>query len=744
MRFIFLMLLPILTLGQGKIKGLVVDANQNPIAHAQITIEQSSAPIFSDNNGEFEIDSSTEIRTLIIRAYGFEPVKETKVFDADFTFSLDKINDKTIETIVVVKEAKSTTRLRKAVTNTQHLSQKELQKAACCNLAESFETNPSIDVNISDAVTGNKQIKMLGLNSPYILMSEENTPAFRGPLQSNGMSFVPGTWVESIQITKGAGSVVNGYESISGQINYELLKPEKEDPFFVNLYGSTDSRYELNTHFRNKYSDKLSSLMLVHASTRNQKMDMNHDHFIDNPVGNQINLLNRWKYEDTKNGIISIFNIKYFKDEKTGGEEHFEPDHTDMMNPSWGSHVVTDKIEMSNKTGYVFPDMPFQSIGLQQSFQYNKVHSEFGNSLHHMHHKNYFANLIFNSIITNTKHKFTTGVSFNNDIFEEHLEANFMGNFDRTDTSIGGYFEYTFDNINNFSLVLGNRVDLHNRLGLFYTPRLHVKYNPFKKTTLRFSAGRGKRASNIFVENINLFASSRELIIKNEGGKLYGLNPEIAWNYGGSLIQKFNLFGRENEFVFDYYITDFDNQVVVDLENPRQAVFSNLNGKSYAHSFQVDYSINILTHLDLRVSYKYLDVKTQYQTGLLEKPLQAKHRFFANIAYETHILKGGKQWKFDMTYNWIGNQRLPNTTSNPVEYQLDDYTPAYNLLNAQITRTFSSTFEMYLGGENLGNFKQKNAIVANDNPFGPYFDSTMIYGPVFGRMVYAGLRFKIK
>jgi outer membrane receptor for ferrienterochelin and colicins len=740
-KILLLVLLPIFSLAQSSVQGKITDKENNPIANVKITISELNTILSSDENGSFTLIQGNGSVLLVLEKEGFQKLEILQSASKDFTIQLEKTSvESNIETVKVVKTQNTLGRKQKAVTNTQNLSQGELQKAACCNLSESFETNPSIDVNFSDAVTGNKQIKMLGLTSPYILMSEENIPAIRGALQATGLNFIPGTWAESIQITKGAGSVTNGYESISGQINYELLKPQKEDPFFANVYASNDGRYELNTHFANKYSDKLSSLVLLHGNTRNIKNDMNNDGFLDNPLGKQVNVLNRWQYNNVEKGIVSFLNIKYFKDEKIGGTLN-----QDALSPlSWASKVNTDKVELSHKIGYLFPDMPFQSIGFQQAFQYNKMNSQFGANTHQINHKSYFSNLLFNSIISNTKHKFITGINFNYDSFQENLQVNFTKNYDRIDTSVGSFFEYSFDNLNNFSFVLGARADTHNRLGLFFTPRAHVKYNPFEKTTLRFSAGRGKRASNIFVENINVLASSRDVIVNDENGKLYGLNPEIAWNYGTSLIQKFFLFGKENEIVVDYYKTDFSNQIVVDLENPRQVTFSNLKGKSFAESFQIEWNITLMRHLNLRTAYKYLNVKTDYATGLLDKPLQAKNRFFANIAYETHILDKGQQWKFDATFNWIGEQRLPNTLTNPTQYQLPAYSPNYQLVNAQVTRTFSSTFEMYLGAENLGNFKQKNAIIASDNPNSPYFDSTMIYGPVFGNMFYAGLRFKIK
>ncbi len=662
-----------------------------------------------------------------------------------FSFSQETLKQDTLRTVTVEGSRKGIKKSLNVTANTTLITSKELLKAACCNLSESFETNPSIDVSFTDAITGNKQIKMLGLTNAYILMSEGNIPVVRGALQTNGFSFVPGTWVSSIQITKGAGSVAQGYESISGHINYEVLKPIDAELFFANAYASNDGRYELNLHFKNDYSDKLSSMVFFHGNTRNVKIDMNHDHFLDNPLGQQINLLNRWQYSDPEKGIVSFLNIKYFKDDRIGGQMHYDPDHTDMEEQAWGSHVLTDKIELSNKTGYVFPDMPFQSIGFQNAFQYNKVHAQFGNNLHHIHHKSYISNLLFNSIINNTYNKFITGLSFAYDQYEEHVELNFMKDFSRTDNSVGAFFEYSYDNLDNLSVVLGARVDNHNRLGLFFTPRFHFKYNPFEKTVIRLSAGRGKRTANIFAENQQLLASSRQFSILDDGSGAYGLKPEIAWNYGVGMVQKFNIFSMNADVSVDFYKTDFQNQVVVDLfQSAQQVDFYNLKGKSFTSSLQLEFNLEIIKHLNLRTSYKFYDNKIDYNSGSFQRPLQAKQRFFGNLEFETAVKEKGQQWKFDYTFNWIGEQQLPNTATNPVQDQLEDFSKPYTLMNAQITRTFSSTFEVYLGGENIGNYKQDKAILGSDNPFGPSFDSSVVYAPVFGAMYYAGLRFKIK
>jgi outer membrane receptor for ferrienterochelin and colicins len=652
----------------------------------------------------------------------------------------------TLKEIQVQQTTKGLRKSLKSTTNMTTMTSKELLKAACCNLAESFETNPTIDVNFPDALTGTKQIKMLGLTSPYLMITEENIPSVRGASQAYGLSFTPGTWVESIQVTKGAGSVVNGFESISGQINTELIKPINDIPFFVNLYGSTDSRFEANVHINRKFSNKWASTLFIHSNTRVSKNDMNEDGFLDNPLGRQINVLNRWQYNDNEKGWVSFISFRYMNDEKQTGQLDFDPDRDKLTTNFWGSEINTQRFDLSTKVGYVFPDMPYQSIGFQNAFNIHDQDSYFGLNRYDIRQQSYYSNLIFNSIISNTMNKFAAGLNFTYDKYDEFVNVpNIDRNFDRIDNSVGAFFEYTYDNTDNFSLIAGARIDSHNRLGTFFTPRIHARYNPWEKGVLRVSAGRGKRSANIFAENQQLFASARSFNVLDTEGKIYGLDPEIAWNYGLSFSQGFLLFGKSVDMTLDFYRTDFQNQAVVDLyAGPQQVEFYNLDGKSYANSLQLDFNIELKKHLNLRTAYKYYDIRTDFLSGTFERPLQAKHRFFANVEYATHIAEHGQQWKFDVTYNWMGKQRLPSTAGNPAEDSLPDYSSPFSLVNAQITRTFSSVFEMYIGGENIGNYRQDKAILGSNDPFGATFDSSIVYAPVFGQMYYAGLRFKIK
>lgn len=721
---------------QKELKGVIKDNNNLEIFGANIYWLNTSIGTTTNEKGEFKIPYKKEYEKLVISFVGYKTDTITVNNLTPVRHYLTESN--TLEEVAVSAKKSSTQRSYLQTQNLVTINSDELLKAACCNLSESFETNPSIDVNFSDALTGTKQIQMLGLTSPYLLITQENIPSIRGAAQAFGLTFTPGTWVESIQITKGAGSVVNGFESISGQINTELVKPSTNHKFYFNTYGAVGGRLEFNTHFNQKVSEKWQTGLYVHGDYRGEKFDKNNDNFLDNPLAEQINVMNRWQYTDAEKGWVSFINFRYLDDSKQVGEVGFDPEVDKGSTTVWGSEIKTKRFDTSVKVGYVFPDMPFQNMGFQAAYSNHKQDSYFGLRDYNIQHQSFYSSFVFSSIIGDTRNKFKTGASFTYDNYEEFISEMLSPNFNRKENSVGAFFEYAYDNADNLSVTAGVRLDHHNLLGTFVTPRLHMRYVPWGRAVLRASVGRGKRSANIFAENQQLFASSRAITIENTGGNIYGLDPEVAWNYGVSFLQGYKLFGRKGDVTFDFYQTNFSNQVVVDWENPQEISFYNLEGKSIANSFQIEMNQNIIPYFNARFSYKFYDVSTDYKLGNLAKALQAKHRFFANVSYETKKEESDASWKFDVTYNWIGEQRLPNTNN-----QLPTYSDSYNLLNTQITKVFSKKFEMYAGAENITNYKQKNPILGGDDPFGANFDTTIIYAPVFGSNFYAGLRFKI-
>ena len=734
-------LFPLFVFSQEKISGTITENSNNkevPLGGANVYWLNTSVGSVTDFDGNFEIPYKPEYKKLVISFIGYK----TDTINVDrikrIKHSISPKSD--LDEVTVTSRQKASSRSFLQQQNVINVSSSELLKAACCNLAESFETNPSIDVNFADAVSGTKHIKMLGLNSPYILMTIENVPSIRGASQVYGLSFIPGTWVESIQITKGAGSVVNGYESIAGQINAELQKPLSDDRLFVNAYGSGDGRFELNTHLNTKVTDRWSTGLYIHGNMREMEFDKNDDSFLDAPLGQQVNVMNRWQYTDQENGYVGFLNLRYLNDEKQMGQTFFNPKTDRGTTNAWGSEIKTQRVDVSGKFGFVNPDLPWRTGGLQLAYSHHDQESYFGLNDYNIQHNSLYANLMYNSIIGDSRHKIKTGLSATYDSYDELVLTE---NFNRTENSAGAFFEYNFDNLGDLNFSAGIRADVHNTLGTFLTPRFHLRYTPWEKSAFRISAGRGKRSANIFAENQQFFATSRTLNILGNGGKIYGLDPEIAWNYGISYMQGFNLFGRKGDVTFDFYRTDFENQIVVDWENPYEMNFYNLEGKSYSNNFQVEVNYNVFRQFDLRMAYKYYDVETTYISGKKQTPLTPNHRFFMNGSYETHVGSKGGNWKFDATYNYVGEQRFASTESYLNTIGLSEFSPNISTLNLQVTKVFSSLFELYVGGENVTNVKQSNPVVGSDNPFGSSFDTTYVYGPIFGSSYYAGLRYRI-
>ena len=736
---IFLGLYGLFSNAQETLEGTLFSIDQNKIVSlegASIYWMNTQTGTVSDQEGKFELPFLGSGKKLIFSYIGHQSDTLIVSKRKNLAHYLTANSSEALDEIIITQKRKAIQKSYLEAQNIYNVNSAELLKAACCNLSESFETNPSIDVNFSDALTGTKQIKMLGLTSPYLLITEENIPMVRGASQAYGLTFTPGTWIESIQITKGMGSVVNGYESIAGQINTEIRKPFSDVPLFMNLFTSANGRQEFNAHGNFKLNDKWSSGLFIHGNQRTQEKDQNNDLFLDVPLAKQYNLLNRWQYTNAEKGWVSFGSIRWMQDDKQVGALGFNPKTDKNLNSLWGSEISTDRLDGSLKVGYVFPELPYQSFGFQSAYSNHKQNAYYGFRKYEIDQESFYANLLFNSIIGNTKNKFKVGVNFS---FDRYLETVDRFYFNRSDRSVGSFFEYSYDNLENFTFVGGLRLDNHNRLGTFLTPRVHLRYLPRENTILRASIGNGRKAANIFAENQTLFGTNRVISIEQNGGSIYGLNPEKAWNYGLSVRQIFSLWGGNGDITADYYITQFTDQVVVDWEQRGQISFYNLDGKSRANSLQLALDYTPIKSLSFRFAYKNHDVKTTYKSGFLQRPLQAQNLFFGNVAWETIRNEKGGQWRWDLTYHALGKQRLVNTFRDGN----GSFSEAYGLWNSQLTKAMTDKFEIYGGVENLGNYTQINPIIGAEDPFGIDFDTAQVYAPVFGRMLYAGLRWNL-
>lgn len=638
---------------------------------------------------------------------------------------------KELQEVVVSERASGShiSRMEPILTNV--ITKNELQKAACCNLSESFETNASVDVSYSDAVSGAKQIQLLGLAGVYSQLMTENIPSVRGLSQPFGLSYIPGPWMDAIQVSKGAAAVVNGYESITGQINVELKKPENTEKFFLNAYANDLARMESSITSGVKISDDFYGMVLLHGELAPLAFDHNHDGFMDHPVMKKYNLVNRYKYN--YHGVWeSMFGFKLMEEERIGGQMGFENEPENNTSSLFGFNSDTKRFEAFAKNGFFFKNRQATSLGTIVNFSHHDLKSKYGLTKYDASQDALYVNLIFETPLDRAMfHKMNAGLSYSFDRYEETLADSA---FNRDESVPGVFAQYTFNNPSEtFTLIAGVRGDWHNTYGLFVTPRLHFKYKAFQNTTIRGSIGKGYRAPALIAENLPLLVSSRKLVFSND------IAPEQAWNYGLSISQHFELGNREASFTIEAYRTDFINQVIIDLDSRfDRAYFGNLDGKSFSNSIQAELNLEPIRQLDVTLAYRMSDVKQTVNGTLEKKPFVNAYKGLVSLSYLTL----NKRWQFDFTSQFNGKARIPDTSLYPEQYQLEENSPAYTIINAQITHKFKA-MDVYLGAENITGFTQKHPVLAYDDPFGPYFDASMIWGPITGRMFYLGLRYHV-
>lgn len=638
----------------------------------------------------------------------------------------DTIRSQELDEVTVTTRRPGTSRVAGAE-NGLRINRVELFKAACCNLGESFTTNPSVDVNYSDATTGAKQIKLLGLSGTYVQMLTENLPNFRGAASPYSLDYVPGPWMNSIQVSKGASSVRNGYESVTGQIDVEYLKPDNDQGLTVNLFGSSLGRFEVNADGNVHIGQRLSTELLAHYQDDWAHHDMNHDGFLDQPNVRQVNVQNRWKWRGDR--YLFHAGMGYINEKRDGGQTHHTaPDAHHLF----GINIKTDRYEGYMKHAFIINPDHGTNIALMGNFSAHNMDAAYGNKSYHVNQRNAYAQLLFETDF-NESHNLSAGLSLAHDYLKQDLQYSGLEADNERETIVGVYAQYTYSLSSYLVAMAGLRADHSSIFGTFLTPRLHLKITPHEVVSFRLSAGKGYRTVHALAENNYLMASGRQLVIDE-------LKQENAWNCGASASLYIPIRNKTLKLNAEYYHTRFGNQAVVDYDSdPTMIHIANLDGKSYSNTFQIDASYPIISGLELTAAYRWNDVKCTYGGKLLEKPLTSRYKGLITASYKTPL----ELWQFDITLQLNGGGRMPTP------YTLPDGTPAwqsrfnaYPQLSAQVTRWFRH-FSIYIGGENLTGFRQKQTIINAADPWSETFDPTMVWGPVHGAMAYAGIRINI-
>lgn len=731
--FFFLLVLPTALLwSQTEIRGKVFELDSKgqevELVGATVILLHSKQGTYTNSAGSFTLPWSSG-DTLVIRHISYEDDTLAIVEGQEYYRTCLK-TPVTQATVEIRAHIPASAYSMIETQQVQLISRAELGKSACCNLGESFQANGSVDVTTTDAATGSREIRLLGLAGRYSQLLTEKKPMTRGLGAIYGLNYIPGDWIESIQIAKGAGSVVDGYESMTGQINVELRKPDCEaPPVHLNLYQNNYGRTEANVIANHLFTERIGTMLLAHGNVNLGHRDPDGDHFLNNPLGKAVIVQNRWHVQATDRLELQA-GLQYLRENRTGGQAHFDP-ATDRGSTSvWGLGVNTTQYSAFTKTGITARNRAFRSAGLILSAFRHDMDGYFGLKDYRGLQDNFRASFTYQDYLGDTRHTVRAGASWFMDQFDEQLEDSA---FARLESVPGVFGEYTWKPQEKFSLVMGLRLDQHNLFGTLVTPRLHLRYNPGKNTSLRLSAGKGYRTANPLAENIAVLASSRSIV-----SQISSLQ-EKAWTLGVGIVQQFKVADREGSLVVDAYRTTFVQRLVPDMEHPRQLSFYSIQGGSWSNVVQVELNVELVHRLDIRLAWRSQDVRCTYAGILKQMPLTPVHQGLVNFGWKNKAEK----WLADATLAFTGSQRLPSTAENPVGYQVGARSPAYPRLNAQVTRRLGKGLEVYLGGENLTNYRQPDPVVGAHDPFGAYFDASIAWGPLMGIMGYVGLRYDL-
>ena len=719
---------------QNKIEGKVVevsdDGSLSPIFGANVYWEGTNIGVVSDVNGYYSINEAIFFPATLSVSYVGYTVEDNLFIDNKYIFYLKPSVELDEVQVEAIKNTSNISLIEPV--NIQTLSTGEIQKAACCNLSECFETNNSIDVSYSDAITGIKKIQMLGVDGNYTQITSELIPLIRGIQRSYGLTYIPGSWIESIQIIKGSGSVVNGYEALTGEINIEYFKPEDStDKIKWNVYINKSGKLENNLILTSKKGDWRSNLF-THVSYFDREID-NHgyhnnseykgDGFLDMPKLKQFSFLNRWQYYGSEKYNFQI-NVRGTLDDRIAGQIT----NNQIIDTPYISNINNQLIQVYAKAGKIIDSN--RSIGSQTSITLHNQNAKLGNNIYEGKNESFSMNLVYQNQI-NTKSLFKYGSSYFADRYHESFNGNIINAINlrkRVDLVTGLFSEYTYVN-EKFSIVSGFRADYYNiQEKVYYSPRLNVKYNANDRIAIRFSAGKAFRISNVFADNMQYFSSSRQVVVGDS------LQPEIGWNTGLNFSYCFNFLNNEGSLNIDLYRTIFENQITVDIENKDKVVFGNLNGNSFANVMQIDLVYNLVKNFNIRLSYKKSKSISTFNGVQKLVPLTPKERGLVNFSY----IALAEKLNLDFTVNYVGKSRIPDNIVSA-----DNFSTPFCLFNSQITYKLSNA-DIYIGLENITDYTQPNPIIDSDTPFGPNFDASLIWGPVMGRHFYLGLRIALK
>ena len=701
----------------------------------------TTVAVYANENGVFELPA-TGITDRRIIASGVGAVTDT-ISAGDKTY-LSIVLQKDVRELntVTITDKSGAYISTLSTTQTQVINAHELSKAACCDLAGCFGTQASVQPQTTNVVTNAQELRILGLSGVYNQVLTDGMPLVQGLSYTYGVSTYPGTVIENIYVSKGTTSVLQGYEGMSGQINMETRNPDKMDKLLLNGYVNSfgENHFNANVSAAVGKNKKWHTMLALHTVQPSGKIDGNDDGFLDLPLLTRYMVYNKWKYGNESNiGAHAQIGVRIVNEKRVGGQTGYAANENEGNATVYGQCVHYTQPELYVKVGYRFTDN--HAVNISASGFMHQQQSWFGTTSYKAQQENAYLN-IQHEWKWHKEHLIKYGVSYRYQELNETiaftgniLGRTYAGDY-RTALSVPGVFaENTFHFADDkVTLITGIRADKHQQWGAYTTPRTMVKYVINDKHTLRASAGSGWRQVNLYSEQVNLLASSRNIIFAEP------LKPEASWNWGVNHVYRFNVGSSAGSITADCYNTRFTNQFFPDYDtDPTQAIIRNFEGKSRSVAAQIEAALTVAKQVELKAAYNYLDVYREVNNERVAIPFNARNRVMAAVSYTTT----NKHWQADVNVHWFDRMRLPDTRNNPTEYQRPLHSVPYATVNMQVTYKLK-TLDIYAGCENIANYRQPNPIISASNPFGQYFDISSVWGPTRGRELYIGLRYALR
>ena len=736
MKLLFLaLLISTFASSQNQLNGTILDDNNNILKDANVQWINSLIGTTSDLNGKFSISQKNiKDRRLIISYIGFNTdTVNVKINENDLIVKLQLANN--LNTVILEEEIEGIYIDKQKAIKTEVITQDELTKAACCELAGCFETQLSVEPKTTNIITNTKEISVLGLSGVYNQLLLDGFPILNGLNYTYGISAIPGTLIDNIYISQGLASVTQGAESITGQINIELKEKSTQESLFVNLYINSFLAKQANIDYNFKLNN-WKSIISLHTTQPGNIIDKNNDDFLDLPLTTKYSLYNKWINGNIDDiGLYSVVTLRYLNEKRIGGQENYNESHLGSS-LIYGQFIEFSQPELHLKSTYKFDDN--NNLVFKSALTHHDQESYFGTTKYNANQQNYYLDIIHKLKWKN--HNLSYGLNFRRTDIKENIQLNeefarsFGGQYNKKEIISGLHAENTFNwNNKNLQLISGFRIDNHNNLGLFFTPRFLIKYNITENTTVRASMGTGWKTVNIFSENIKLFGTNRDIIISDN------LKEEKAINFGLNLLHAVYLENVEMQFIFDAYKTNFYNQIHPHYHSDNIIYIHNLENSSYGNSLQGEFAIELFETFGYKLAYNYLDIY-HFENNIKHRlPFTSKHHILSTISYKPM----NEKWHFDCNFHWFGKKKLMDTSynTNP-DNRRSLFSDPYSIFSAQFTKKFENT-DIYIGAENLFNFKQENPIISWEDPFNEEFNIANVWGPTKGREIYIGLRYRL-